>query len=242
MITAVGDDDLGKEITEIAGKRVKLVLQVNEYATGTVQVTLDAQKKPSFEITKDVAYDHIEFSEEVEGVEEGARFFCFGSLAQRSPESRETLKRILENTKAWKIYDFNHRKGLYNWEELFDESMKHADTLKLNDEEAAMVMESRGHTGSPQSCVKELMKEYDVKQVFVTMGDKGATLYAGDEVIHVDAPKVDVVDTTGCGDAFTAAIAYSMKNGFDNKKMLTYSVEVAAKVAKVKGAVPERLD
>jgi fructokinase len=235
IITAVGNDELGKKLlSTIGNKKVKIVSQTNEHPTGTVNVKLDSEKNPLFDIKKNVAYDYIEYNDEVKQACSNAKFFCFGSLAQRNNVSRETLKKILENFAGIKIYDFNFRQTIDNWKEIFRESIEYADILKINEEELQIIKELY-----PQESLESLMKEHNLKYVFVTLGEKGAMLYSGNEVLHADAPKVEVVDTTGCGDAFTAGIAYSLANGFDNKKMLEYSVNLAAKIASVKGAIPE---
>lgn len=241
MITAVGNDALGEELVAAAEGKTRLVLQKNDRPTGSVIVTLDKNKKPSFEIAEDVAYDYIELNEEITAAVKDAKFFCYGTLAQRNEVSRNTLKKILEGFKGVKIYDFNYRTAVYNWEPLFRESVKFADVLKLNEDEVALVKQAYGHTGSDRACAFELLAEHSLKYIFVTMGERGAMLYAKDLVLELPSPKADVVDTTGCGDAFTAAIAYSFLNGFDEKKMLEYCVAVAAKVAAVKGAVPDQL-
>ncbi|MBW2997397.1 bifunctional hydroxymethylpyrimidine kinase/phosphomethylpyrimidine kinase, partial [Candidatus Woesearchaeota archaeon] len=171
----------------------------------------------------------------------GAKFLCYGTLSQRNEVSRSTLMKILQDFKGMKIYDFNYRESIYDWEPLFKESVKYADVLKLNEDEVAMVKQAYGHTGDDRSCALELLGEHNLKYIFITMGEKGAVLFTKDSMLQVPAPSVEVVDTTGCGDAFTAAIAYSLLKGLDEKKMLEYCVSVAAKVATVNGAVPEQL-
>jgi sugar/nucleoside kinase (ribokinase family) len=73
----------------------------------------------------------------------------------------------------------------------------------------------------------------------VTRGENGASLYTGKRILHRDAVKINVVDTTGCGDAFTAGIVYSIANDFDDEKILRCAIELAAKIATIKGAVPD---
>ncbi len=241
MITAVGDDPLGEELIDAAKDKTDLIVQVNDKPTGTVQVTLDKDKDPAFDIKDDVAYDHIEFDDRVKDACRGPRFFCFGSLAQRDGKSRETLKRILDCVNAVKIYDCNYREGIPGWDDIFRDSVDAANILKMSAAELLMLMRMQGKEKVDQDSVFDLMRGFNIGHVFVTRGGEGASLYTGGEVFHAPAPEVDVLDTTGCGDAFTAAIALALKDGLNNQKMLEYAVKVSAKVAAVKGAVPERI-
>ncbi len=241
MITAVGKDILGDELVKKAEGNTKLILQRNASATGTVNVKLDRKKNPSFDIKPNVAYDHIKPNAEMAKALSDAHFFCFGTLAQRSKVSRETLRQILKGFEGVTVYDFNHRKGIRNWEEMFRESIRYTDVLKLNAEELKLLKKAYGSKSNDEEFVLALMIENNLMHVFVTLGEEGAALYTGGEVIYVDAPEVDVVDTTGCGDAFTAAVVYSLFRSFDKHKMLSFAVEKASRVAMVRGALPGSL-
>lgn len=241
MITAVGTDKSGDELVKEAEKNTKLILQKNGQATGTVAVKLDRKKNPSFDIKTDVAYDYIKPSEEIAKALAEAHFFCFGTLSQRSKVSRETLQQILKGFEGVTVYDFNHRKGIRNWEEIFRESIRYTDVLKLNAEELKLLKKAYGSKSNDEEFILSLMIENNLMHVFVTLGEEGAALYTGGEVLYVDAPEVEVVDTTGCGDAFTAAVVYSLFRSFDKHKMLSFAVEKASRVAMVKGTLPGRL-
>jgi fructokinase len=239
MITAVGKDERGKQICDAAHKKVNLHCQMNDYKTGTVHVVINEEKIPAFVIDTDRAYDYIVFDDKIKNICSDTKFFCFGTLAQRNTVSRETLKKILETTPAVKIYDFNYRDGINEWQSLFRESLNHTDILKVNEEELEL-LKTLYKCQSDEMFLNNVIKDYNLTYVFVTGGDKGASLYSGKTVIHKDAIKVKVVDTTGCGDAFTAGIVYALLNHFDDEKILECGVKVAAKIATVKGAVPEK--
>lgn len=239
MITAVGKDERGKQICAAAQKMVNLHCQINEYKTGTVKVVINEKKIPTFVIDKDKAYDYIVFDDKIKNICSDAKFFCFGTLAQRNIMSRETLRKILEVTPAVTIYDFNYRDDINEWQSIFRESLNYTDILKVNEEELEL-LKTLFKCQSDEMFLNHVINHYNLKYVFVTRGDKGASLYSGKTVIHKNAIKVKVVDTTGCGDAFTAGIVYALLNHFDDEQVLECGVRVAAKIATVKGAVPEK--
>lgn len=239
MITAAGPDELGEEIRIEASKKVNLLCQTSEHKTGTVKVILE-KGTPTFFIEKDAAYDYITFDDAIKDVCSGAKFFCFGTLAQRSNVSRETLKKILKVTNAVKIYDFNYRESINQWESIFKESIEQTDILKVNEAELELLKSL--YKVSDDTLVNTLIRQYRLQYIFVTRGDKGASLYSEKKVLHRAALKTDAKDTTGCGDAFTAGIVYSLSNNFDDERILECATKLAAKIAAVKGAVPENAE
>jgi fructokinase len=242
MITAVGNDERGKRIQAAAKKKISLLCQTNDYETGTVRVTRDEKKNPAFLIADNVAYDYITYDNAMARICSAAKFFCFGTLAQRHSVSRTTLRTILRSIDTVKIYDFNYREGIDNWESLFAESVEMADILKMNEQELELIKMVYKSEESDDRVVTRLMQHHNLQYVFVTRGEEGASLYSETAVLHRAAFDPGVVDTTGCGDAFTAGVVYSLVNKVDEERMLDYAVELAGKVAGIKGAVPEDTD
>ncbi len=239
MITAIGTDEEGEEIRIEASKRVNLLCQTNEHKTGTVKVILE-KGNPAFVIEKDVAYDYIRFNDEIERICSDARYFCFGTLAQRCNVSRKTLRKILEVTRAVRIYDFNYRDGIDEWRSIFKESIEQTDILKIS--EAELKLLTSLYSGSDDTLVNTLIRQYGLQYIFVTKGGSGASLYSKKRVLHRAALETDVTDTTGCGDAFIAGIVYALARNFDDERILECALKLAAKIAAVKGAVPENAE
>ncbi|MBU7037428.1 MAG: hypothetical protein HXS52_05825 [Theionarchaea archaeon] len=240
MITAVGSDEQGKRLQAAASEKVPLLCQINEHKTGTVTVTRDKNKNPAFLIANDVAFDYITFDQGMARICSATKFFCFGTLAQRHSVSRNTLRTLLRSTDAVKIYDFNYREGISSWESLFTESVEMADILKINEQELGLIKMLYKSEESDDMVITRLMQHHNLQYVFVTRGSEGASLYSETTVLHRAASEIDVVDTTGCGDAFTAGIVHSLIKKVDEERMLDYAVELAGKVAGVKGAIPEK--
>ena len=242
MITAVGTDERGRSIYAAASKKVNLLCQTNEHKTGTATVIRDEGRIPTFLIEENAAYDYITFNDTIKNVCIGTKFLCFGTLAQRNTISRETLKKILKITNAVKIYDFNYRDGINRWQSLWKESIEQTDILKVNEGELSLLKTLYGIDGPDEVFVNTLMRQHGLQYVFVTRGGNGASLFSKKKVLHRGALKTEVVDTTGCGDAFTAGIVYSLVNNFDGEKTLECAVSLAAKIAAVKGAVPDNAE
>ncbi|MBW2967694.1 hypothetical protein KY362_04355 [Candidatus Woesearchaeota archaeon] len=261
VVTAVGDDALGEDILETAGKtKAAVIAQKNDKPTGTVQVTLDDEKKPRFDILKDVAYDYIEYDEVMEEEAKQAKYLMWEPLSVRGKISRSTLKKIWETTSALKIFDWNYREGIDDIEEICREGVEAADILKMNDEEAellkkilpvpmedpevkqlATVFRMDEDAARNELYMRKLAAMHGLKYIIVTAGAKGAALFTVETGVYAPAIKVPVVDTTGCGDSVTAAVVQGLLKGMDEEHIIVNAVEVASKVAQNKGAVPEKL-
>lgn len=136
-VSAIGRDALGEEIVEAFEEhQLPYHLARVEYPTGTVQVTLDAQGVPQYEIKTDVAWDNIPFDDELAALASDCRAVCFGSLAQRSEVSRATIRAFLDAVPGGclKVFDINLRQS-FRIKEVLEASFQRCDILKINDEE-----------------------------------------------------------------------------------------------------------
>ncbi len=148
-VSAVGNDALGDQALATFDKNgLKYIIPRVSYPTGTVNVKLDAEGVPTYTFTPDVAWDHIPFTPEMQEAAKNAGAVCFGSLAQRSKESRETIMRFLEATPkdCLKIFDINLRGTFYD-KDTIQNGLRHCDILKINDEELIIVGRLFGYPG-----------------------------------------------------------------------------------------------
>lgn len=241
MVSCVGTDDLGDQAVAAMAERgvdTPAVARSAQYSTGTVQVHLSAGGQPSYEITRHVAWDYIPWSPQVEELAAQADAVCFGSLAQRSETTRETIRRFLNATRpdCLRVFDVNLRQNFYN-EEILRESLKLANILKLNNEEAPVM--AKACFGEPMDdFIDRLAEEFDLRLVALTLGSQGAILAAGGERHEEPAPKTDVVDTVGAGDSFTAAMILGTLSGWSLSKTAAHATAVAAYVCSQPGATP----
>jgi fructokinase len=233
LISSIGNKKSDEKIEqEITNRNVEPFLQRNNYETGKAKITLNKNKLPEFSINQNAAYDHIQKTKNLVNLVRNAEFFYFGTLCQRNVHSRNTLMELLSTRKSKTVYDVNLRKGISSWESIVKNSLKHASILKMNEEESSKVKEITDCRN-----VEQLFTKTNIGYVFVTLGEKGAYLHQKNkETLFVEAPEVTMVDTTGCGDAFTAALIYGFHEKWSEKQILKHSVDFSSEVAQYEGS------
>ena len=243
VVSAVGDDKLGMEILDnFRAKKLNTMVEIVPYPTGTVQVELDAEGVPCYDIKEGVAWDNIPFTPALEGLARQTRAVCFGSLAQRSVVSRETINRFLDampdGEGQYKIFDINLRQGFYT-KEILCNSMRKCNILKINDEELVTISRMFGYPGIDlQDKCWILLAKYNLKMLILTCGVNGSYVSTPGEVSFVETPKVEVADTVGAGDSFTAAFVASILKGLPIPEAHKLAVETSAFVCTQNGAMP----
>ena len=240
-VSAIGKDALGDEIIEsLSSKSLNHKIERVDFPTGTVQVTLDGKGIPQYEICENVAWDNIPFTPEIEDLARKASTVCFGSLAQRSEVSHKTILRFLEllPEDALKVFDINLRQHFYS-KEIIDNSLKHSNILKINDDEVVIVAELYGWNGLKEAEIcRKLVEMYNLKLVILTKGTNGSYVITSCEEFFRPTPKVTVADTVGAGDAFTAGFVASLLRGKTIPEAHKTAVEVSAFVCTQHGAMP----
>ncbi len=240
-VSAISDDELGREIKNtLSTKKLNTILEEVNEPTGTVQVTLNAAGVPTYDITEGVAWDHIPFTERIGNLAKETSAVCFGTLAQRSQESRATIHKFIESMPAGslKVYDINLRQKYYD-EKIISDSLRLADILKINDEELEIVSRMLCLTGTSEERCRAISREFNLKFVILTMGGDGSKVILEDRV-HLSTPgKINIVDTVGAGDSFTAAFMLAYLRGESIEKAHTLATEVSSYVCTKAGAMPE---
>jgi len=226
ILSRIGRDDLGRSAVEILDPLPADTefLQVDAaHETGRVTVTLkDGQ--PEYTIHEPAAWDFLELSDEWVKLAERADAICFGSLAQRSLESRQTIQTLAAQTKEHcvRVFDVNLRPPFYS-SEVVQESLELATVMKMNDAEVPLVLGLLGlQAFDPQNPAalrlgaEKLLEEFPtLKMVAVTRGGCGSLLVRRDAWHEHAGVAVKVADTIGAGDAFTAAMTDYMLRGAD---------------------------
>ena len=239
-ISAIGNDELGDEILrELNQKGLKFLLPRVEQETGTVQVTLDSEGIPTYEIKTGVAWDNIPFTAEIKQLAEKCSCVCYGSLAQRSDVSRNTIKEFLKHTpeSCLKIFDINLRQQFYT-KELIHDNLPSCNVLKINDEELDIVSEMFGLLGhSIEEKCQSLLEQYCLDMVILTCGVNGSYVFAPSKKSFLETPKVEVADTVGAGDSFTGTFAASLLAGQTIQEAHQLAVKVSAFICTQKGAM-----
>lgn len=243
-VSAIGDDPLGKEIIEnLNEKNVNFQIDVVPYPTGTVQVQLDADGVPQYEIRENVAWDNIPFTPDLENIARQTKAACFGSLAQRNVVSRDTIGRFLdaipEENDPLIVFDVNLRQSFYT-KDILCNSMKRCNILKINDEELVIVSRLFGYPGIDlQDKCWILLGKYNLKMLILTCGINGSYVFTPGNVSFMPTPKVEVADTVGAGDSFTAAFIASILKGEEVPAAHRKAVNVSAYVCTQNGAMPQ---
>lgn len=242
-VSAIGDDPLGAELLEnFNEKGVKYQIDTVPYPTGTVQVEIDQAGIPQYEIKENVAWDNIPYTAKLEDLAGRTKAVCFGSLAQRNVVSRNTINRFLDampqDDDRLVVFDVNLRQGFYN-KEILCNSMQRCNVLKINDEELVVVSRMFGYPGIDlQDKCWILLGKYNLSMLILTCGINGSYVFTPGHVSFQPTPKVEVADTVGAGDSFTAAFIACILRGDSVEEAHRKAVETSAFVCTKKGAMP----
>lgn len=243
VVSAVGEDPLGDEIlANFTSKGLNCLIEQVPYPTGTVQVTIDQAGIPQYEIKENVAWDNIPYTSRLEALAKRTRAVCFGSLAQRNVVSRDTIARFLDAMPHKEdhlvVFDVNLRQGFYN-KEILCNSMTRCNILKINDEELVTVSRLFGYPGIDlQDKCWILLGKYNLKMLILTCGVNGSYVFTPGSVSFLPTPQVEVADTVGAGDSFTAAFISSILKGKSVAEAHSLAVQTSAFVCTKKGAMP----
>ncbi len=240
-VSAIGTDALAEETCRaLDGKGLRYEMQRVPYPTGTVLVTLDSEGVPAYDIKENVAWDNMEFTPKMEDMALNCRAVCFGSLAQRSEVSRETIRKFVKATPedCMRIFDINLRQSFYT-KEIIRQSLGMCNVLKINDEELVTIGRLFGYPGldAEHKCWL-LLEKYGLDTLILTCGVNGSYVFTKGKTSFISTPKVDVVDTVGAGDSFTGSFCAARLKGMSVEDAHRLAVEVSAFVCTRNGAMP----
>lgn len=243
VVSAIGNDEEGDEILQaLKHKDLHHLLTRTPYPTGSVDVELDPQGVPRYQIHEQVAWDYIPFTSQLEALAARTRAVCFGSLAQRNAVTRATIDRFLnampEGEDRYKIFDMNLRQHYYT-STLLQNSLRKCNILKLNDEELLTVKSLFGYAQTDFGDIcRQLLADYNLKILILTCGTDGSTIFTPETTSFYPTPRVEVRDTVGAGDSFTAAFTATLLKGLPLTEAHRRAVEISAYVCTCDGAMP----
>jgi fructokinase len=209
--------------------------------TGTVNVQVFEDGQPKFQIAENVAWDNFEWTSQWQALAGRAAAVCFGSLAQRSLRSRDTIGLFLQNLRpnAVKVFDVNLRQSFFS-ADILRESAKSADIMKVNEDELSRVSALLGYkSDTKEAAAPWLLRTCGLKLVCVTEGPSGSSLVAADGVHRHPGFPTAVADTVGAGDAFTAALIHHYLRGATLDEMNIAANRMGSWVASQVGATPK---
>lgn len=245
LVSCVGDDELGRvalKMLEDHGISTEFVKIDPEHETGKVIVTLDSKGNPTFNLLKQVAYDYISLTEtQYEKLTKNTfDFLYFGSNTQREEVGKNTARELIRRASYKHAFcDINLRKGVYT-SELIEYCLSHSDILKLNNHEIIEIANLyQLGTSDEQVIIDWLFKNYRIEFILLTRGEDGATVFTHTGRQDFAGIKVDVKDTVGAGDGFSAGFMMEYAKSGNLMLAAQRGNELGAFVASKTGAVPE---
>jgi len=242
VVTRVGADQLGREILrrfEELGLADGTV-QVDDAApTGTVAVALSDQGIPNYIIRENVAWDHLAVTPAALKAVRGADAICFGTLAQRSEPSRKSIQELvaIAPANALRVFDINLRQGYFS-RQVIEQSLQLANVLKLNDGELPVLASLFNLTGSIPQQIERLSQMFHLRLVALTRGPDGSLLFKSGQWSDCHSMPIEIVDTVGAGDSFTAALVLGLLHQMGLDEINALADEVARHVCTCVGATP----
>ncbi|GEO05408.1 fructokinase [Adhaeribacter aerolatus] len=239
VISRVGTDDLGDALLDFLKKKEVSTeyIQIGiTHLTGVVKVNVDDKNEISYKIVEPVAWDYIQYEEEVAQVVAQSDVFVYGSLAARSTTTRETLLQYLPIAKL-KVFDVNLRPPHYNPERI-QHLLQFADIVKMNNQELDLIMGWFGRAGAEEQQMAYIREKFGLQMVILTRGEKGASVLTDEGYFQHQGYKVEVEDTIGSGDSFLATFLSNYLQEQPIAACLQKACLVGAFVASQKGATP----
>ncbi|MDD3311293.1 carbohydrate kinase [Pseudodesulfovibrio sp.] len=241
-LSRIGDDKLGRQTLDaLLAKNVStrhLSLDP-DHPTGTVLAKLDPEGVATYTFPDNVAWDFLAPTPDDLLLAARADIICFGTLAQRSPASRQAVRTVLRHApQALKIFDANLRQHFWDSATLRT-SLALADVLKLNDAELDTLTTLFCLPQNPRAAMETLLHRYDLKLAVLTRGPHGSLVLSPQNASDLPGQPTPVADTIGAGDAFTAAMALAYLHGQSTDQINRYAANVAANVCAMPGAMPD---
>ncbi|MCX8104819.1 MAG: PfkB family carbohydrate kinase [Ignavibacterium album] len=243
IISRVGKDVLGtKAIDEIkfAGISTDYIQVDRVHPTGVANVILDTNGNPEFEIDTDRAFDYLELTDDIKYlVSNETNCLYFGTLAQRSEISRNSIQALFNNQDIKYFCDLNLRNDFYD-EEIISESLKTADFLKVNYKEMGLLNDLITQIDyNTEKVAYELMDQFNISMIAVTRGKDGSTIFENGKRYDYTSVDVKVKDTTGAGDAFAAMLCLGYLQGLEINRINKLANDFAGEICMIDGAIPK---
>lgn len=244
LISALGHDDLGsraaKEIAAL-GLRLDMVRHSEKYATGTAVVSVDPRGHASYRIPRPAAYDDIVLAsnqlQAIGALQPG--WIYYGTLFASTPSGMAILRQLLTALpNASRFYDVNLRVGFQSMD-VVAQLISQAHVVKLNESEAHAVGAHFGLSGAPEAFCREGAARFGWNAAAVTLGERGCVVWRRGDFAADQGQRVNVADTVGAGDAFSAALLHGLIEGWPAEKLANFANRVGALVASRPGAIPD---
>lgn len=241
MLSRIGNDELGRKLTDQIknwGITADYIQIDHEHPTSTVIAKIDEDNEATYEIINHVAWDYIDFLPEHEKLVSEAGAFVYGSLSARNPKTRETLLKLLEFSKL-NIFDVNFRPPFIEVD-LIKELLHKADIVKMNKAEMRRIMEflDKEYVSEDESAAY-IRNHFDIKEIILTKGSKGARYFAGNSNYSFPAVPIQIADTVGSGDSFLSGFISKRIQGKSPEEIMNEATALGAFITSKHGACPD---
>jgi fructokinase len=247
-LSAVGADARGRKALDLLKARAmstEFVQVLPDKPTGTAEVELDMEGKPSFRIVRPVAYDFVDLTDqELKRIAEiQPDWIYLGTLYHMSAQAMASTRKLLKAVPKSKVfYDVNLRPG--HWSLTTIEQLSSLATVtKLSDSEAesldAGVDASEGPGHSIENFCRRWCDRFGCETMCVTFGERGCAILKDGKYSTAPGYHVTVADTVGAGDAFSAAFVHGLSQRWDSERIALCANAVGALVASRSGAIPD---
>jgi len=241
FVSSVGNDENGVEMLShlnSTGFNTDNIYIDKKYRTGTVQVKLDEEGTPQFNISAECSYDYLTLNKTAKRlIEMETDLLYFGTLSARSEISRNTIQSLFWKPHLKYFCDLNLRHNFYS-KELIENILQTCNVLKINQEELDKLAQFFNLDQSDNSAVEQLMNQFNIDLIGLTLGKEGAWLYTKNEKNYCKAEKFNVVDTLGAGDAYSAILCLGYLHGLAIEKINKLATKFACEICTVTGALP----
>lgn len=241
LCSRVGDDEPGRILLkELLQKKINVTgVQLDIFkSTGSVRVQIDAKGHPTYDCSRDVAFDDMRFDSVWQQLAPQMDVVFWGLLAQRSEISRNAMQAFLKAApKALKVCDLNIRRWDAAIEQTVVANLQRADIIKLNKDEFDLLKKGYGQADDI-SFLRELIVQNDVKLAAMTLGAHGCLLVTRENAELDPGYFITPVDTSGAGDAFAAGLVFMYLLKASLAEMADFANLLAAYVSMCRSATP----
>lgn len=241
FISSVGKDEKGREIISYLnsiGFNTSNIYIDSEHPTGTVKVTLEEDRTPKFTISHECSYDYITLNSTTENlIENETDILYFGTLSTRSEISRNTIQSLFEKKHIKYFCDLNLRHDFYT-RELIEQSLQTSNVIKINETELEKLKQLFTLENSNDLAIEQLFNKFGIELIGLTLGEDGAVLYNKSESHRCKSEVINVIDTLGAGDAYSAILAIGYLKKMDINNINRLANDFAYEICKIDGAIP----
>lgn len=247
VASRVGEDEDGSRVLaelQRAGINLMGIQTDPNFPTGDVVVTVDEEGNPSYQISQNVAWDHLEFTDSWAQLARECSAVCFGTLAQRSDQSRQTIRSFLQSARhALRLFDVNLRQDFFS-ASIIENSLRLATAVKLNEQELPIVCESLGISAgkTADEMATTLLHRFGFEPLVLTRGPRGTVLFTNNQRVEgrpVAFSRSENADGVGAGDASCAAVVCGLLLKWPLPAIADFANRMGAFVASRPGATPE---